>query len=110
MKKLVVALCLLIFIPSAVFAIGDQTGTVTQVVSRASDGLVYFMMSGTHNNKPPCALNDYWIIRDPNSTTGKSQLSMLMTAVVSGRTISVSGMGFCDKWPDGESLDAIYFK
>lgn len=87
---------------------GTQTGQVTDVFVRASDGLVYFQLSGTSSDRPACAANHtYWMIKDEKSLTGKQQLAMLMQAQATGQTVAVSGAGTCTRWADGEDTDGI---
>ncbi|MEX2963363.1 hypothetical protein [Microbulbifer sp. TYP-18] len=86
---------------------GTQTGQISGVTVRASDGLHYFTMHGTTTDKPACATNTYWIIKDENSTAGKSQLSVVLTAYASGKTVAVTGSGECTRWGDGEDVNTI---
>lgn len=94
----------------AAFA-GSQTGKVTNIIVRQSDGLHYFYMSGTGENRPDCAASHtYWMIKDENSTVGKTQFSMLLTAYASGRTITVAGTNTCTCWGDGEDVNVIQLR
>lgn len=87
---------------------GSQTGTVNYVIVRASDGLVYFTLKeGTLNNRPACATIGYWMIKDENSTAGKQQYSMILTAHASGKTVNITGMNTCKRWGDGEDVNSI---
>ena len=68
-------------------------------------------MSGAPQNRPSCADgHSYWMIKDENSIAGKAQLSMLLTAYASGKTISVTGSNTCTRWKDGEDLNVIHLK
>ena len=99
-------------VSSLVFAGGYQTGKIVNIRARASDNLHYFTLSGTHNDKPTCngkAALDYWMIKDENSAAGKTQISMLLTAYASGKSISVTGTGQCTRWADGEDVDEMWF-
>ena len=87
---------------------GTQQGFVTYLYVRASDGLVYFYLSGTPKDRPACAQNTtYWMIRDENSTAGKQQLAQLLTAYASGSTLTIYGADKCIRWPDGEDVDNL---
>lgn len=89
-----------------VFA-GAQVGKVKSVVAR-DDGLHFVFLEGAAaTGKPACAKNSYWMIRDENSTAGKSQLSILLAAHVSGKTISIEGKNTCTRWGDGEDISAV---
>ena len=101
---------LLVLAVSPAFA-GKQTGKVDMVIVRASDGLIYFTMSGgSKTESPPCATAGYWMIRDENSNVGKQQYSMILTAYASGKTITVVGANACSRWRDGEDVDFIQLR
>ena len=92
--------------PGVAYA-GQQIGTVIDLRVRASDGLQYVSLSGTHTNMPACAGNTYWMIKDENSTAGKAQLAMLMTAITTGRQVLINGAGTCTRWVDGEDINEV---
>lgn len=103
-------LLFLAVIVSPVFA-GTQTGKVETVIVRASDGLVYFTLSGgSKTGSPSCATVGYWMIRDENSNVGKQQYSMILTAHASGKTVTVVGANACSRWKDGEDVDYIQLR
>lgn len=89
---------------------GTQQGFVTSVLVRASDGLVYFFVSGTPSNRPSCATGAYWMIRDETSVAGKQQLAQLLTAYAAGTTIVVYGTNTCTRWPNGEDVEVIQMR
>lgn len=90
---------------------GSQTGKVTNLLVRASDGLVYFTIDGPAKvNSPTCARVNYWMIRDENSEVGKKQYAMLLAAQASGREIVVQGMNTCLRWNDGEDVNYLQLK
>jgi len=102
-----IALCLLLT-ASFAQAGGTQTGLVTSIHVRAQDGLISFYMDGTASGRATCAANQpYWIIKDETSNSGKQQLSILMTAKATGKTISVTGLGTCTRWGDGEDVNDV---
>ncbi len=87
---------------------GTQTGTITQLTVRASDGLIIVYMSGTPSGRAACAANmPYWMIKDENSTSGKQQLAELVTAYAAGKTVNIVGMGTCTRWSDGEDINLV---
>ncbi|WP_197692507.1 hypothetical protein [Geobacter sp. DSM 9736] len=86
---------------------GSVYGTVSSIIVRASDGLVYFTVAGTPVGKPSCATGGYWIIRDENSTVGKQQLAVLLAALSTKNTVSIVGNDTCNRWGDGEDLNYI---
>ena len=104
MKKFILILMMLSTYASA----GTQIGTVQYVIVRASDGLTYFTLANSvHTQKPDCATADYWIIKDENSTAGKSQYAMILSAQASGKTVKITGMNTCSRWRDGEDANSL---
>ena len=94
-------------ITNVAFAGGTQTGRITLLTIRASDGLVLVELDGGASGKPACAHYSYWILKDETSLTGKQQLAVLVAAKVTGQTVAISGTGSCTRWPDGENIDTI---
>lgn len=91
-------------------AAGSQQGRVTNLIFRASDGLVYFHLEGTPSARPPCAANQtYWIISDEKSDAGKRQIAMLLAARTQNTPIHVIGTNACERWDDSESVNTINF-
>src|SRR5712672_1571144 len=108
MQRLFLFLC--VFLSYASTFAGTQTGQVTTIRKRASDGLIYFYLSGVHSGAPSCAgSHDYWMIKDENSNTGKQQLAILLAARASGETITVDGSNTCTRWGDGEDVDLVSY-
>lgn len=106
MKKITVLLFTL-FSFSA-FA-GEQTGKVSTLYARAKDGLhlVTLTEGSARSNSPACATHNYWLIKDENSVTGKSQFSQLLAAKMSGKSVSIHGLNTCSRWGDGEDINII---
>lgn len=87
---------------------GTQTGKVTSLKVRASDGLIYFTLTGQHSNAPACtAGTNYWMIKNENSETGKRQFAQLLAARSTGATVEIVGAGTCTRWFDGEDVDQV---
>jgi hypothetical protein len=87
---------------------GSQTGTVTQISVRNTDGLVYVYLSGTASSRATCAgATVYWMIKDENSNAGKQELAQLMLASATGKTVTITGMNQCVRWIDGEDIGAV---
>jgi hypothetical protein len=106
-QALVAAAALCTFGPPLPAAAGTQTGQVTKLQTRARDNLVYFYLTGTATDRPACATQPYWMIKDETSETGKRQFAMLMAAYVSGRSVTIHGAGTCARWSDGEDVDSV---
>ena len=108
LRSLVAAALAAISLP--VLAGGTQSGQITQIAVRASDGLIVVYMSGTATGRPSCgASQPYWIVKDENSTTGKQQLAALMAARTTGQNVTITGLGTCTRWSDGEDINMVSF-
>jgi len=92
---------------SVISAGGQVSGSVDQVIQRASDGLTYVYINGTPTGSPACAGRTYFIIADENSEAGKKQFAMLLVAKATGQRVIVTGTGTCARWPDGENIELI---
>ena len=87
---------------------GNQSGKVALFVARASDGLHYFVLEGTPQNRPSCAsASSYFMIKNENSPVGRTQIAMVMAAYAAGKPIGVAGSNTCTRWGDGEDVDVI---
>ena len=107
MKKVLTSL-LLLLAHGAYAANGIQTGTVHDITVRASDGLIVFNINGAaKSGGPACAALAYWMIRDENSNVGKQQYAVLLAALSSGKTVTITGLGTCLRWPDGEDVNSV---
>ncbi|HIF9111853.1 hypothetical protein [Photobacterium damselae] len=105
MKKLI--LFTLSIMTQITFA-GEQTGKIETFYARASDNLHLITLVGSQpSNKPSCATNSYWLIKDEHSTTGKSQFSQILAAKMANKTVLINGLNTCSRWPDGEDINYI---
>ena len=114
MKRVIILIGALsaLFVSSNVWA-SSETGKIIYFIARPSDNLHYFELNGEHADKPSCNGNvsqEYWMIKDENSAAGKTQISMLLIAYVTGKTISVVGTERCDRWSDGEDVKTLRFE
>lgn len=101
----ILAACAAFVSPPA--AAGSETGQITTLRTRASDNLVFFTLNGSASGKPACARYAYWMIKDENSATGKRQFAMLMSAMLAGKAVTVTGTGACTRWGDGEDVEEV---
>lgn len=106
LKRLLYVSIFYAFCTSVAFA-GFGQGRVTQIIVRASDGLVYFFLNAPPTDRPSCATQPYWMIKDENSEVGKRQLALLMEAQATGREVQVQGFGTCTRWVDGEDVNVV---
>lgn len=88
---------------------GTGFGKVKFLLTRTHDGLQYVKIKGERAGKPACATNDYFMIRDEKSDTGKAQYAMLMSAYLAGKIVAIEGAGTCNRWGDGEDIESVYF-
>lgn len=105
-KLLIGLIGVVVAIPSVA---GTQSGKIVKIYARATDGINLVYLSGPRTGRPACATQDYWIIKDENSTTGKKQFAMLLMAQAAGRTVMLdgAGSGACTRWGDGEDIVAV---
>lgn len=90
---------------------GNQEGKISRLYARAGDNLhLVELTGGTKTNSPACATNGYWLIKDENSTAGKSQFSQLLAAQLAGKTVAITGLGTCTRWSDGEDINVVVIK
>lgn len=85
----------------------NQAGKIVYLTIRASDGLIYFELDSPRGTRPTCATYNYFMLKSESSNTGKQQYAMLLSAKIAGKTIEVSGSHQCDRWHDGEDVEAI---
>src|SRR5262245_7777710 len=83
---------------AATASAGQVTGTVNQVLQRASDGLTYVIVNGTASGQPSCATNSYWMIVAENSEAGKKEFAMLLLAKATGLRVVITGGNSCTRW------------
>lgn len=88
-----------------------QTGKIVSIHVR-EDGLHWFYVSGRRTTKPACATNSesYWMIKNENSTAGKSQLSVLLSAHMAGKEVVIQGSDTCIRWADGEDISTVILR
>jgi hypothetical protein len=75
---------------------GTETGIITQITTRDSDGLIYLELSGTPTDRPSCAsLHPYWSIPNETTVTGKAMYAMLLAARMAGSPVVIVGKNTC---------------
>ena len=72
----------------------QQERTAQYIETTASDGAVFFHMHSSEGwfSAHECSSGGtgiHWVIQNPDTDIGKNQLSMLMMAAASGKTITV---------------------
>lgn len=103
MNKLILLLTL---ISSFSLNASSQSGKITDILVR-DDGLHWFYIEGDRTEKPTCATHNYWMIKDENSSYGKSQFSMLLSAYMSDLKVVITGKSSCERWGDGETIGTV---
>jgi hypothetical protein len=88
---------------------GEQTGTVTMEHGQhysgpASAGFTFFILQGgAKSGRPPCNTHiDRWVINN-NWPAARIQVAVLLSAIASGKTVTVRGSGDCSQWSDSET-------
>lgn len=113
MKKILVAAMMIASIcigfSHSVSAAGQITGTITELLQRNSDGIIYLALTGTPTGRPACATSGYWMIANETSDTGKRLFATLLAAKLSNSVIQVIGTGTCTRWVDGEDINYVIF-
>lgn len=107
MKKIGAILGFTALLVSAAANAGTSTGIVSSLYvhgpnssySAATQGVVMFY-AGAHNNAPACSGAEWAINID--TTLGRSMHSTLLTAIESGKTVTVVGSNNCNDWSDRE--------
>jgi hypothetical protein len=101
------ALVILTLVASDQAWTGTQTGTITYLTVRDSDGLTYFNLTGASSGKPACATQAYWMIKNETTEAGKKIYALLLAAQASGATVIVTGYDTCTRWNEGEDVNTI---
>lgn len=106
-----VLIAVLTFVSTSAIA-GEQSGKVDLLYARGSDNLHLVTLTDetAKTNSPSCATSGYWLIKDENSVSGKSQFSQLLAAKMAGKTVQISGLNTCTRWADGEDINIVVIK
>lgn len=87
---------------------GSQSGLVSYLYVRDSDGLIYVYLTGTPSGRPACAASTaYWMVPNENSETGKKLFALLLAAKLAGQQVQIVGKNSCARWGDGEDIDYV---
>lgn len=92
---------------------GEQTGTVKMDYGQhtsgsTSAGLMFFVLQGAAKTGTPACntYNSRWVINN-NWPAARIQVAILITAITSGKTVTVRGSGDCSQWSDSETATDI---
>ncbi|MDP5278255.1 hypothetical protein Q9Q95_04905 [Sphingomonas sp. DG1-23] len=89
----------------------SSEGKVKSLVVRASDGLQYVVIESAFSGRAACAANtSYYMIADEHSDAGKSQMAILLSAYMSGKSVLIEGSGTCTRWTDGEDILVVLLR
>jgi hypothetical protein len=87
---------------------GEGIGTVSTLIVRDTDGLVYVVLSSPPTGRPSCAsATPYWMIPNENSETGKKLYALLLSAQLAGQVVQIVGKNVCTRWVDGEDIQYV---
>lgn len=100
---------LLSFAMTALFSGGAAASTtqrtIASLIARSSDGLQAVTFNGVATTRPACAASTgYYLVKDENSTTGKTQYAQLLSAQLTGRSVYLVGTGTCTRSGDAEDI------
>lgn len=102
------ALAALLMSVACVATASEATGRVAYIVVRDSDGLIYVELDSSRTGKPACAANqNYFMIKDETSLSGRRTHATLLAAKLSGLRVTIWGTGACTRWGDGEDIAAV---
>jgi hypothetical protein len=92
---------------------GEQTGIVRMDHGQyragpESAGLTFFFVQGAAKiNTPACnTYSDRWVINN-SWPAAKIQIAILLSAITSGKTVTVRGQGECSEWANSETATDI---
>lgn len=85
----------------------EQTGLITMLYVRASDGLILVQLDGARTSMPACATQPYFLIKAENTSTGKQQYAQLLASRLSRQLVRIIGGNTCIRWHDGEDIDVV---
>jgi hypothetical protein len=80
------------------------TGTISYI-HVMSNGVVLFHMSESRTGLPTCAASPVRFAFNATTAAGQARLSVIMTAYVANKTVTVHGTDACGDWWDTESVD-----
>ena len=80
-------------------------GTVT-AISVLPGGQFFFGLSGSESGKPACNTTNRYVV-DTNTQGGRSTMSVVLSAYLSGKTLTVLGFQTCTIWSDSEDMGSL---
>lgn len=82
---------------------GSSAGTVTVLRAHTSAPNIVTFVAGANATRPACSSQGNEWALSLTTEGGRAMYAMLLMAMASGRTITVSGTGACTSWPDRET-------
>jgi hypothetical protein len=84
------------------------TGSISNVdVQTANGGKVIFNQGSNRSGVPTCAtITNRWAF-DGTTPAGQATLSLILSAYMSGKSVTVHGLGNCSAWGDTETVQYI---
>src|SRR6185436_9111978 len=109
MKKIcAVSFTMILLLASFAASAGQVVGSISYLVQRSSDGLIYMSINGATVGSPACATGAYFMIANETSEAGKKQFAMLLAAKASGLQVKITGRNTCTRGGDGEDIDEVW--
>ncbi|KRA60252.1 hypothetical protein ASD79_08425 [Caulobacter sp. Root655] len=97
---------------SAAHASDSAGGKISNILSYADGGIVFFNHDGVRSALPSCpaaVLPTRWAI-NVSTPAGQARLAVLLSAYSLGKKIDIAGTGTCTLWQDTETLGYFVIK
>ena len=103
LKKLLVMSVMLAPLPA--FCAATGTISVLLIQSNSPDRL-FVSYTGTDPNQATCGVNGSKIL-DTSTSTGKGMYALLLSAHLTGASVTLYGTGACDLWPAPNGVETL---
>lgn len=87
-----------------------RTVTIKQTQSVASSNVNIFVviLSSPATGSPSCATETDRFVVSPSTPGGMAMIANLLSAYATGATVTITGNGACDVYPDMETIYSVY--
>lgn len=96
-------------VATTVHAAGSTTNTtITQISLNSSFGdFIWIQTATAPTGSPTCAASPWNFTLSLDTTIGKNQYAVLLSALATGQTVILVGTGACSDWGNVESLQNV---
>lgn len=74
-----------------------------------SESCVFITLDGSISTKPTCNTSEAHFVLDASTSAGKNHLSVILSAFMTGKYVTISGTGACTHYQNTEDFRYIYF-